>query len=254
MKPLILVSIPFELLKERYLKLVLENSINVEISLKAEVLDSFTRKEFKEIAKLLKSNHLKTTVHLPFFDLSIGALDPWIREVSLKRIFLALERIKFFEPLNLVLHTGYYLEHYERRSEWLKFFMEGVLKIMESCQEMGLSLSLENVFEPEPEFLKSVFETLPGLFWCFDPAHARVFSDRDELYWLEVLSPYLKEIHCHDNLGKRDDHLALGKGVLRFSEIFNFVKENSFQEILLTVEAHNEEDAQLSWKFLNEVF
>lgn len=254
MKPLILVSIPFELLKERYLKIVLENSVNVEISLKAEALDSFSKKDFKKIAKLFKSNGLKTTVHLPFFDLSIGALDPWIRKVSLKRIFLALERVKFFEPLNLVLHSGYHLEHYERRDDWFKFFMEGLSHILETSQKLGLTLSLENVFEPEPEFLKPIFETFPSLFWCFDPAHARVFSEKDELYWLNILHPYLKEIHCHDNSGKVDEHLALGKGVIKFTEILNFLRNNPGLEIFLTIEAHSEEDAQLSWKYLNEIF
>ncbi len=254
MKPLVLISIPFELLKEKYINLVLENAVNVEVSLKAENLDCFTRKDFKEVAQLLKFNNLKTTVHLPFFDLSIGALDPWIRKISLKRIFFAIERARLFEPLNLILHTGYYLEHYERRVEWLKFFKEELSKVLEWCQEMELVLSLENVFEPEPEFLKPIFETFSGLFWCFDPAHAKVFSNKDELYWLEVLHPFLKEVHCHDNLGQRDDHLAIGRGVIKFAEIFNFIKKNSLLEILLTVEAHSEKDAQLSWKYLNEVF
>lgn len=254
MKPLILVSIPFELLKEKYLRLVLENSVNVEISLKAEVLESFSRKEFKELAKLLKSKGIKTTIHLPFLDLSLGALDPWIRKVSLKRILLALERSKDFEPLNLVLHSGYSIEHQEKKDEWLKFFMESLAKILEFSQELEEIISLENVFEPEPEFLKPLFETFPSLYWCFDPAHARVFSERHELYWLSVLSSYLKEIHCHNNFGKKDEHLAIEKGVINFSEIFNFLKKNFLKESFLTIEAHNEEEAQISWKYLNEIF
>ncbi|PMP69179.1 MAG: hypothetical protein C0190_00395 [Thermodesulfobacterium geofontis] len=251
----IFISIPWELLINRYLPLVLEKRVNIEIALNAKALDSYSYFDFKKIAKKLKEAEIKTTIHLPFMDLSLGALDPWIKEVSLRRTFLGMERASLFEPLNLVLHSGYHMDyHREAKKEWRESFIESLEKVLNFAEELGLVVSLENVFEPEPEFLKPVFEKFKDrLFWCFDPAHARVFSEREEIEWLNILYPYIKEIHCHDNLGKYDDHLAIGKGKIKFDKIFDFFKERNIKPLLVS-EAHNEEDTYINMEVLSNVF
>ncbi len=251
---MVFVSIPWELLIKKYLSLVLENRINVEIGINAKALDNFGYLEFKDVARKLENEGIKVTVHLPFMDLSLGALDPWIKEASLRRIFFAMERAVIFKPLNLVLHSGYHKDyHREAREEWIDSFMESINKILEFAEELGLSISLENVFEPEPEFLKPVFENFKErLFWCFDPSHARVFSKKGEMDWLESLYPYLKEIHCHDNHGEYDEHLAIGKGNIKFKEIFAFFKEKGIKPLLVS-EAHNEEDTYINIEILSNV-
>lgn len=250
------ISIPFELLKEKYLSKVLEERVFVEISIKAEVLENFARSEFRKIAKILKDNSLTPTIHLPFMDLSLAALDPWIRKVSLKRLFQGMEIASLFEPIMVVFHSGYHPDyHREPREEWREIFIkESLPQILEVAKDFDLKLALENVFEPEPEFLLPIFTTYEGnLYWCFDPAHARVFSEKDELEWLKVLYPYLQEMHCHDNFGKWDDHIALGRGVIQFEKIFNLLFEKKLSPIL-TIEAKKEEDARLSFQFLQKFF
>lgn len=255
MKKLIFISIPWELLVNKYLPLVLESGINLEISLNAKALDNYSYFDFKNIAKRLKEAEIKTTIHLPFMDLSLGALDPWVKEASLRRTFLAMERASIFEPLNLVLHSGYHMDyHRESREEWREVFIESSEKILDFAKDLGLIVSLENVFEPEPEFLKPIFEAFKNkLFWCFDPAHARVFSEKEEMDWLNILYPYIIEIHCHDNLGKYDEHLAIGKGKVKFNEIFKFLKEKNITPFFVS-EAHNEEDTYINVEILSNVF
>ena len=252
---IIFVSIPWELLINKYLPLVLEKNINIEITLNAKALDEYSYLDFKNISKKLKESDIKTTIHLPFMDLSLGALDPWIRETSLKRAFLAIERSAIFEPINLVLHSGYHMDyHREVKNEWRNIFLESMDKVLDLAEELGLTISLENVFEPEPDFLKPVFENFKGrLFWCFDPAHAKVFSEKEEMEWLRTLYFYIREIHCHDNLGKYDDHLAIGKGKVKFKEIFKFLKEKEIKPLLVS-EAHNEEDTYINVEVLSNVF
>lgn len=246
------VTVPFEELYARYLPEVVERRISPEITLKAEALDRFERKVFKEVSRILKREELIPTIHLPFMDLSLAALDPWIRKVSLKRLFQGMEIASFFEPELCIFHSGYHPDyHREPREEWRRVFMEESLPlILDKAQEFSLKLSLENVFEPDPEFMKPVYDFFKGrLSWCFDPAHARVFSEKEEMEWLYALYPFLSEIHCHDNLGKWDDHLALGKGVIKFKEIFQFLKEKRLKPSL-TIEAKKKEDALLSLHYL----
>ncbi len=251
---IIFVSIPFELLKDKYLPLVLKEKLNVEITLKAEILDNFSRRDFKEIAEKLKEAGLKTTIHLPYMDLSLGALDAWIRDTSIKRIIFAIERAIVFDPINLVLHSGYHPQgHREVKLFWRDKLIEGLGKILTVVKDLKLNLALENTFEPDPEFMKPIFENIKDLGWCFDPSHAKVFSEeKNELKWLYTLFPYIKEIHCHDNHGEWDEHLAIGKGIIRFEEIFDFLKKNALSPIL-TSEAHTEEDTILNLNYLNKL-
>jgi len=249
------VTIPFEELSQRYLPEVLERRIEPEITLKAEALDFFERKTFKEVSEALKAKGLVPSIHLPFMDLSLAALDPWIRKVSLKRFYQGLEIASLFEPAQCVFHSGYHPDyHREPREEWRKIFIEESLQeILKISEELGLRLCLENVFEPEPEFVKPIFEAYEGrLFWCFDPAHARVFSEKEEMTWLEHLYPYLLEIHCHDNLGKYDDHLALGRGIIQFEALFQFLKARSLTPHI-TIEAKKKEDALHSLEYLKQI-
>ncbi|MFN4196829.1 MAG: sugar phosphate isomerase/epimerase family protein [Caldimicrobium sp.] len=248
------ISIPFELLREKYLPKVLEKRIGVEISLNAEALDNFSRGDFRKVARILKEEDISRSIHLPFMDLSLAALDPWIRKVSLKRLYQGFEIASFFEPVIAVFHSGYHPDyHREPKEEWRKIFIEESLQvILKEAKDLNLTLALENVFEPDPTFLKPVFEFYEGeLFWCFDPAHAKVFSEKEELDWLKVLYIYLQEIHCHDNLGKWDDHLPLGKGVIKFEEIFAILKTMELQP-LFTIEAKKEEDVLLSLQYFQE--
>ncbi len=251
---LIFVSVPFSLLKEKYLEVIIRERINVEVVLGADALDLYSYRNFREIARILKEEGLKTTVHLPFMDLSPGALDPWIRETSLKRIRIAIETAVLFTPLNLVLHTGYHPDyHREKKLEWRKIFIEELKKLKELTDSLELVLSLENTFEPDPEFFKGILKEIEGIFWCFDPAHARVFSEHEEISWLKALYPWIKEMHCHDNKGIFDDHIGIGKGVIKFEQIFNFLKEKNLIPIL-TSEAHNEEDTYWNLKYLKTIF
>jgi len=79
------VCIPFRLLKERYLPLVLENRINPEIGIDSEVMDTYSKRDFSEIASILQQEGLLITLHGPFYDLVPGGMDKKILKASLPR-------------------------------------------------------------------------------------------------------------------------------------------------------------------------
>ncbi len=254
-KSLIFVSIPWELLINKYLSLIIQNRVNLEIALSAEVLENYSYLQIKKIAQILKQENIKVTIHLPFMDLSLGALDSWIKEASLRRTLWSIEIASLFEPLNLVLHSGYHMDyHREVKEKWRGNFIESLDKIINFAEDLKVCISLENVFEPTPEFIEPIFKNFTDkLFWCFDPAHAKVFSETDELLWLNRLYLYIKEIHCHDTFGEYDNHLAIGKGIVKFKEIFDFLQKREIYPFLVS-EAHNEEDTYKNMEILTKVF
>jgi sugar phosphate isomerase/epimerase len=78
-----------------------------------------------------------------------------------------------------------------------------------------MSLALENTFEPGPEVLLAVLESLgkpPGLGFCLDVGHALSFSRTSLEKWWQELKGHLMEMHLHDNMGEDDQHLPPGWG------------------------------------------
>ena len=89
--------------------------------------------------------------------------------------------------------------------------------VVRRARTLGVRLLLENSHEPCPEVLRPVLEAHAGeLGFCFDAAHARVFSRTpDPGPWL-ALGP--EHLHLNDTDGVYDRHWNLGRGVLGHRE------------------------------------
>lgn len=72
--------------------------------------------------------------------------------------------------------------------------------------------------------------------------------DLDE--WLLPLKDKIREMHIHDNHGKSDEHLPLGRGIFPFRELKSFIKNTT--GIRFTTEFHSEKHALESIKNLKE--
>ncbi len=192
----------------------------------------------------MKENGLVATIHAPFWDLSIGALDPLIRDVTKKRLLKTLEVASIFEAKSMVIHTGFDTWHYLNHEEsWMRNAIHTLKELVDIAERLGILLVLENVFEPGPEIHLRIFEQIrsPYLGFCLDVGHQNVFAAKGLSFWLESLGPWLKQLHLHDNHGRKDEHLRLGSAGVDFDFLFNWLKQNSIVPIM-TVEAHKEED------------
>ena len=95
------------------------------------------------------------------------------------------------------------------RSDRLSAKLEGLVA---AAREVGAVWCLENTHEPDPDSLWRILNHLPELRYCFDAAHAHVFSRTpNPMAWLDLEPAHL---HLNDNAGVFDDHLQLGTGVL----------------------------------------
>jgi hypothetical protein len=88
------VCVPFRLLKEKYLPMVLENRINPEIGIDAEVIDTHCKKDFSKIVSILQQEGLLITLHGPFYYLVQGGTDKKILKASRERLKEAFDFIK----------------------------------------------------------------------------------------------------------------------------------------------------------------
>ena len=238
------VNVPFPLLREKYLRTFIEECINPEIGLDAVSLESFSFSDFRSTAKELKKHQLTITLHAPFMDLSPGSPDPGVWKLTMNRFKQVLRLVPLFQPRAVVCHAGYEARQYHAmRDAWVERSLMVWSWLGARIRDQGSRLMLENVYEEGPEDMRMLFENLEPeqVGFCLDTGHQNAFSRSTMSQWLSSLSPYLGELHLHDNDGTGDHHLALGSGTVNFSFLFERLKARGGSRPLITLEPHREE-------------
>ncbi|TBH17286.1 sugar phosphate isomerase/epimerase family protein [Thermus thermamylovorans] len=166
---------------------------------------------FGELARALRR---PPSAHLPFWNLDLLSPDPEVRALSLRRLLLGLDRAAELGADRAVFHSGIphgrTPEEAKERGERLS---EALAPVVRRAEVLGVRLLLENTHEPGPEALRPVLAAYPGrVGFCFDAAHARVFSQVPEPEAWLALAP--EHLHLNDSDGVCDRHWNLGQGVL----------------------------------------
>jgi sugar phosphate isomerase/epimerase len=237
------VHIPFHLLRERYLPFVLENRLQPEISFNYKSLDYFKKSDFVETAKRLSGSELTVTFHAPFHDLRPGALDPKIRQLTMDRLKQVFDLIPFYHPVSIVCHPAFDAKYYVSAEEtWLENSVDTWRYFLSLIKDTGTIITLENVYEKDPHYLKRLFSAIssPQLRFCFDTGHFNTFSGVSLEIWMKEMSAWISQLHIHDNHGSSDEHLAVGEGTFPFLNFFQSIHNSNLRPII-TIEAHSEE-------------
>ncbi|MFH1215297.1 MAG: sugar phosphate isomerase/epimerase [Pseudomonadota bacterium] len=248
------VNAPFTYLKGNIERLLAEG-IQPEIGLEGDVLYSQSREDFMQVADQLAAHNLSCTLHAPFFELSIGALDPYIRKVSRDKIRKAFNLIPIFKPKSIVCHLGFEAnKHGYKESEWFQYSLEGWQEMLAIASAHETMLMLENTYETSPVQHKKMLQALdsPQARFCLDVGHVLAFAQNSWHDWLPELEPWLGQLHLHDNHGDHDAHLAIGKGIFNFKEFFTYLKQQGISPIL-TMEPHHENGIEESFAALEQL-
>lgn len=238
----IFVNMPLSHLP-RYIDLILGNGINVELGLAAEELDGTDVAEIAETVGKLRERGCRITVHGPFWDLCPGSIDPAIRQVSRSRLVRLFEVLEHVRPTQIVCHTGFDPRHHRsHRSKWIENSLGVWEFFVDWSEQLGAPLLIENVWEEDPELHVRLLEAMdsPWFGFCLDTGHQNAFSRTSLSSWLTACSPYLREVHLHDNDGSFDHHLPIGRGNIDFDYLFRFL-DGSRMRPLMTIEPHKEE-------------
>lgn len=238
----------------RHLDTLAGEQLCPEIYLPAHVLEEIPPPSLEQMAVTLRKYQLPCSIHGPFLDLNVGSRDEGIRKVSLTRYAQAFAAARIFEPVQMVLHSGYDRWHYgdsENGEKWLETSMRGWEWALEETEALGLTLALENVFEHRPEILSQLLRRMDAdrLKFCFDIGHCNLFSAVSAKEWIDEMRDYLVEIHIHDNRGQDDDHLAIGEGKIDFAAFFCHLQEKGAHPHL-TIEAFDERRVRISLEAL----
>jgi len=161
-----------------------------------------------------------------------------------------------FHPKTVVCHTGYEeFRHGYMKAQWLENSIAVWRWFSTALNAAGSRLVLENVFEKSPKDFLPLLEALApmNVGFCLDVGHQSAFGRASLKEWLDVLGPYLHQLHLHDNHGDFDSHFAMGRGSIEFGVLFDHLRRmDSGRRPLITLEPHVDEDLWPSLSYLED--
>ncbi len=237
------INVPYVMLKGRIGE-VGPSGLNPEIYFSWRDLEGGIEGS-EDLAGKLKEWGRRITFHGPFMDLNLGAEDPLVREVTLKRMESLRPFVDVFEPVIVVIHGGYDPVRYDfDPGHWFDLARGSLEKVLRMF-DGEVILAIENVFDRDPHPLWALLDEFRGekVGFCFDVGHAFFLGRVPLEYWIDVLGEFLVEVHLHDNHGFSDEHLPMGMGSINFSPLFRRFKSME-SEPIYTLEVHREEDVR----------
>lgn len=210
-------------------RLLQEYPVGIE-SIEFSIGDSLDRameavEEYKK--RIPQMEKYPLLLHGPFLDLNPVSYDSQIAEVSKRRFCQTLQIAKELHAKGVVFHTCF-VPAINFLTGWPERQIDFWKEILEQ-QEREMEIYLENVFDPhwQPllEIAQGVNHERFGI--CLDVGHVHAYSQQPVKEWIQNLGPYIKHVHLHDNHGKKDEHLALGKGSLDIIEILQMLERET---------------------------
>lgn len=242
--------------REEFLPRILDLGLAPEIAFKGPELDDLSTSQLAGAARQIAANGRRPTVHAPFFDLSPGAMEPLVRQITLQRLTQALQAAGHLGAHLMVVHPGYDRWRYPNlASVWLGHAAETFAPLLAMAEQYDCRLALENIYEHQPATLTALVDRLDSRWFghCFDIGHWRLFGTEPQDAWLKAVAPRLLHLHLHDNRGQNDDHLPVGEGIIDFTPLRQMLSGLAVPPSI-TLEAHHPEALQCSLSNLNTLF
>ncbi|CAN5244848.1 hypothetical protein BH18GEM1_BH18GEM1_07380 [soil metagenome] len=229
----------------RQLDRLAEKKLGVEITLfdTAWLLSLDRTSAVRRLGDELAERGIAVTVHAPIFDLNPGSLDAVVRKHTRRCWERSVGVAGALGARHVTFHTGYLpLLPSSTLPGWLALSLETWERIVELAGDAGLTLLLENMFEPTPQVLLDLRSQLEPrhVGFTLDIAHMHVFGTAAPETWWQALAEHVREVHLHDTDTFSDDHLPIGEGALDWRRIFQDLfryAPNAVRVIEMPVEA-----------------
>ena len=175
------------------------------------------------LAMMMDSYDLTFSLHAPFCDINIAALNERIREASVMEIINMVEYAVNMNMRTVTFHPGLYSMAVPDMKERSIMNAKRSIRMLDRIsEEYGVNMALENM--PSMPFMLAhtadeMFELLDGTNMpiCFDIGHANTVGQVDEI--IERFGDRIINVHIHDNDGTADQHMTIGDGNINFETI-----------------------------------
>jgi sugar phosphate isomerase/epimerase len=204
----------------------------------------------------LESFNLKYSIHAPFMDVNIAALQEKSRLNSIEQIKESIDLANEINAEAVVVHPGlasflankYFLDTvYELANESIK-------EIGDYGRDLGVLTTIENM----PSFDGMIYQNLNDLdellvsldmSMTLDIGHANHVGYTPD----GMIFDSIKHIHMHDNFGDDDAHLSFGEGSIDLKGIVNRLEEKNYDGIYI-IEVNDTNSIKKSYEYMKSNF
>lgn len=177
-----------------------------------------------EIKNIIETTDLVLTLHLPFSDLNLASLNHPIWEETIRQMSRCLERASDFVEL-AVVHPGHLSPLGMQLPElaWRQN-IEGLQAVCDAAADLGIQIGVENMVNMQFIFGKQPGEIL-GMIESLERENVGLTLDIGHANTNGMVNEFLSDlrrvvhVHLHDNKGKSDEHLGLGKGNVDWKKV-----------------------------------
>jgi sugar phosphate isomerase/epimerase len=193
----------------------------------------------KDIILALKESGLGLVCHLPTF-VSTADLTESLRRASVMEMRLSLDLAVELGAKKVVLHPSMVSGMGPFVLETVKgYAFDFLSEMVAAARQVDVTICLENMFPRyllgvEPDDFDEFFKAFPSLKLTLDTGHANIGDQQGSRPrgLLERFGKRIGHLHFSDNLGKRDDHLAVGKGTVDFTALVRSLKVIGYDDTL----------------------
>ena len=220
----------------------------------SEGKQKITPETLPEIRDIISTANLRITVHGPFSDLNLAALNDPTWNETVRQIKQCVELSADFTD-TVVVHPGALspLDSQMKDQAWDRN-IEALRVLAAHAEEHGVRLCLENMPNMEkllcrtPDELFGMVETIgsDSLGTTLDIGHANTTKNIPAFL---KHAERINHVHVHDNKGTADEHLAVGDGTADWSKVFKGLKDYNGA---LVVEGRTLEEGRRSLEFVKK--
>jgi sugar phosphate isomerase/epimerase len=210
-----------------------------------------------ELKNLSNSHDFKYFVHAPNIDTNLASVNPFFRRVFKKTVLKAATFAAELDAGLLVSHVGRLSRDYPQKlvRKAMKNAIDSLRKINQLSNDLGIIFTIENdhksndyVLAGYPEQINYLIENV-GCKLTFDIGHANTIGKIED--FTKLLGKFIVNVHLHDNDGKVDEHLPIGKGSINFVRLFNKMKDWGSEKPLI-IECHSYAGLKESIDFMGQ--
>ena len=128
-------------------------------------------------------------------------------------------------------------------------------ELADYAKQYGVTVCVENL--PFPAYPLTTVEQVcelvdkldrENLKVCLDMGHAAIFYGADVGAAVRYIGKRLEAVHVHDNMGKEDQHLIPGDGIIDWDGVASALKEIAFDGVVsLETSAKNAQHPKEEW-------
>ena len=201
----------------------------------------------QRLQELTDAFDLQVIAHLPYIDMNLASLNTEIASASTNSLQKWISTASQMNVDILVSHVGRISSNYP--ATYLKSARQNAIRslhhLAETAKRYGLKFTVENdhnspnhVIAGYASDVKKIAEEV-GCEVTFDVGHANTIDKPSS--FISALSGLIANVHLHDNDGKSDQHLPIGRGNIDFPETLRKLKENNYDGPLI-IESHSLND------------